>query len=407
MRLLLSSSSSRTTLTSRFLSAIAIATRTMAAQTTANENLLTVHSSFRDEFGGQVRPRGLEWHLAGDSLMAYAPISEGAALVVKDMMEAEANPAGGDQDKNQDSPTQNQTIKRWIVTAHNKWSFARDWPMRQVKDIVNVHWHSDSHQFKVEWDPDLSQHYDEQRFTIAQIDGLLKMDKSAKGEAAPSEVWINGYFVGMLQPDTLDTLLKDHVASIPSRKLLYRKSPSGIIRIERRFTGMIVGQDVFEHVMDNLYALEDAHMIDAHTFIGTATLPDWIMGGELTSRLWIQEDAETGNIQFLRPLYRDDIETSDRRYTLRKGKDDARICLVKKELDRLRYLTTLPSPYCLYGGSTTHEEEDKSTSKRDQSFGVSVSGIEEEKKETVVIIDSPSSREMQHKRNSRRRFFGL
>ena len=369
-------------LSQRAISNSRLSLRTMttisSSSTLPKENPLTVHSSFRDEFGKQVRPHGLEWHVDGDSLLSYAPVSKEFAKTV-------------DSAILQEEPSNNSIIKGWIVAAHNKWSFARDWPMRQSKDILNIQWHAESHQFQVRWDPDLSQHYDAQRFTMAEIDGLLKMDKSAQGDEAPAEVWINGYFRGMLSPDTLDNILQE-VTAIPSKKLVYRKSPSGIIRIERRFTGMIRGQDVFEHILDNLYALEDPQFVDNHSsqkLIGTATLPDWIMGGELTSRLWIHDELESvGTITFLRPLYEDNIKTSDRRYVLKKGKDDDRISMVQKELDRLRYLATLPSPYELYRTETMKVATTEDTK------------VSDEKIEKTTAKASP-------RRTSRRRFFGL
>lgn len=175
------------------------------------------------------------------------------------------------------------------------------------------------------------------------------------------------------------------LATIPSRKLTFRKS-RGMIRIERRFVGRIVGQDIFDHLLDNLYAMEDPQIIDIRdddnlTLIGTATLPDWIMGGELTSRIWMKE-LENGNILCLRPLYNDNIDTSDRKYELKRGKDDTRIAMVREELERLRYLATLPSPFDV----DEEEVEDNAV-------------LTEEKKEISPL-------ELQHKRN-RRRLFGL
>lgn len=373
MRQILSLLFQRTISNLRSLEPTALRTMTTSS-TILNENILTMHSSFRDEYGKQVRPHGLEWHLDGKSYLSYAPVSEEAAKLVKSTIL-------------QNPPNGNPTIKNWIVAAHNKWSFARDWPMRQTRDILGVEWHSESHQFQVQWDPDLSQHHDAQRFTMAEMDGLLKMDKSAQGEEAPAEVWMNGYFKGKLSPETIDSMLHE-LASLPSKKLVYRKSPSGMIRIERRFTGMIRGQEVFDHILDNLYALEDPQLfVDSSQtkIVGTATLPDWIMGGELTSRLWIHDELEsTGTtITFLRPLYDDNIKTSDRRYVLKKGKDDERIRVVQKELDRLRYLASLPSPHELYNQTTRATEDKKVT----------------DGKKAVAAASS--------RRTNRRRFFGL
>ncbi len=98
-------------------------------------------------------------------------------------------------------------------------------------------------------------------------------------------------------------------------------------------------------MLDNLYALEDVQVLDDRTIIGTATVPDWIMGGDLTSRLWVQQEEPGGDILCLRPLYNDDTGTADRRYELRRGRDDDKIIIVQKELERIRYLAGLPDPY--------------------------------------------------------------
>ena len=209
---------------------------------------LTVHSSFRDEEGQQVKPYGLQWQVDGESYLTYAPISNDAAKMVQEQMkkimvvqeqqqeeEEEQDPSNNTSNNNNNN---NITIKNWIVAAHNRWAFARDWPMRQVQDIRNIiEWHpkQQSHDnqllLKVEWDPDISRHYDEKRYTIAETSGLLKMDPSvvSKGEDdqsnSPTEVWINGYYQGLLSSETLSTMI-DKVKATPSRKLLYRKSPS-------------------------------------------------------------------------------------------------------------------------------------------------------------------------------------
>ena len=164
----------------------------------------------------------------------------------------------------------------------------------------------------------------------------------------------------------------------PSKKVSYRRS-DGLIRIERYFRGMIRDVEVFDHLLDNLYALEDVELLDDRTIIGTVTLPDWIMGGMLTSRLWVSE-LPNGNVLTQRPLQNDDLRTSDRRYELVKGEDDDRIALVKNELKRLRYLATLEHPV-----DHTAEEDGKG---------------EEEKKGHVPIIESAVAR--QHRINRRR-----
>ena len=121
------------------------------------------------------------------------------------------------------------------------------------------------------------------------------------------------------------------------------------------------------------------------TLIGTATLPDWIMGGDLPSRLYTQIDKKEGNVLFLRPLYNDDLGTVDRRFRLKKGVDDEMIAIVKKEVERLCFLAKLPLPY---PAMTNKRKSDQETSTLDNSG------------------DRLTDRERQHRRN-RRRFFGM
>jgi hypothetical protein len=49
-------------------------------------------------------------------------------------------------------------------------------------------------------------------------------------------------------------------------------------------------------------------------------------------------------IRFLRPLYNDDIDTTDRRFELVYGTDDEKIALVETELQRLGQLAELSHP---------------------------------------------------------------
>jgi hypothetical protein len=175
------------------------------------------------------------------------------------------------------------------------------------------------------------------------IEGFVDKDEAAQLGGPPAEVWINGNFVSHLDgPDSVPAI-KDAIAKIRSVKVSIKRS-EGIVRIERYFCGMIQGEQVFDHVMDNLYALEDPEMLNERTMIGTATLPDWIMGGNLTSRLWVRA-RQNSNILFLRPLWNDNTDTSDRRYELVKGEDDRKIQLVLKELARLRHVALLTAPF--------------------------------------------------------------
>ena len=280
----------------------------------------TVHSTFRDEFGTQVKPHGLDWHVKGESHIAYT--STGTSDTKQLAQEA-------------DTPEGRQSI----VEAHNRWCFAKDLPFRKAEEIEKVYLAETGTHVRVQW-----KEYTEngrERYTIQDVEKIIAADKSAIGEAPPAPVWINGYLYGLLSPKTLPEIL-EAIQNTPSTRKTFTKI-NGIIRIERRFVGMIRGQDVFDHLLDNLYATEDPEIIDERTLIGTATLPDWIMGGKLTSRVWIRE-LENGNLLCLRPLYNDDINTKDRKYELVKGNDTEKIGLVKMELERLRHLATLPSP---------------------------------------------------------------
>lgn len=299
-----------------------------------------VHSTFRDEQGNQLLPCGLEWDLLGDSHISYvrAPLSP----LAENEQSGAIQQQGDEQDnENQDLSLDDHSIRRGIVEAHNKWCFAKDLPFVGVDDILEVSSHGQH--IRVRWAdlPATRRKIKETRHE--SIDGLVDKDEAAQLDGAPAEVWINGNFVSRLDGSGSVPVIKDSIAKIRSVKVSFKRS-EGVIRIERYFRGMIRGEQVFDHVMDNLYALEDAEILDERTMIGTATLPDWIMGGNLTSRLWVRE-RQNGNILFLRPLRNDNTDTSDRRYELVKGEDDRKIKLVLKELARLRHVALLPSPF--------------------------------------------------------------
>ena len=325
--------------------------------------VLTVHSTFRDKNGQQVFPHGLDWHSPGTSQFNFVPASEADATKLLTIMMKQHEDAHREDCFLQLYPS--------IIHAYNKWCFAKDLPFRKMEDIERVQCKNaeifeeekdttkqqSPPSFQVIWKDDDAIGFppqDESRFTIQEIDGLLRIDKSVHSKSnnghlePPAQVWINGMFVGMLQPDTLDEILcvfREIQTTTKIPKWVYRKSTSrGIIRIERRFTGMIRWPtEVVTHVLDNVYALEDVKMIDDTTLIGTATLPDWIMGGELTSRLWLQYSK--GTLVCKRPLYNDNLESADRSFTLQAGKYGYELSLFLPELQRLRYLATLPSPY--------------------------------------------------------------
>ncbi|KAG7369977.1 hypothetical protein IV203_027723 [Nitzschia inconspicua] len=305
-------------------------------------------------------------------------------------------------------------IRRGILEAHNRWCFAKDLPFRTVEEIEtltlprsvpNVEKEeerdeimpSDGIHYYVKWkESPTPSNITESRLQEA-VD-VIRNDPTAKGDQPPAQIWINGYLQAMLlEPATLSDVLET-VEKIPSLHLSVKRSSSDdnstvILRVERYFRGGLRHkQDIFDHIVDNLYAMEDITVLEDNeeetTIIGSATLPDWIMGGDLTSRLHIHADKKNGSILFRRPLYHDDLQTSDRKFRLNKGVDDHLIEIVLIEIDRLTYLAKLPLPF---PGITSKKESHEQT------------GIKADK---VAAMASFTTRERQHRRN-RRRFFGL
>jgi len=318
-----------------------------------------IHSTFRDARSGrQLLPDGLEWGLSGDSHLAYVPISDDAIAAPSTCQ--------------RDTPD----VRLGILHAHNRWLFAKDLPYKRIQDIETIT--IKGPHFYVKWkDDDKDARSVESRDYHEDIAKLIAQHASTE---TTQQVWINGRFHDHLTVDNLERIVQAS-QHITSRKLCFKSTAdNSLIRIDRYFRGGLYHrQEVFDHILDNLIALEDVEIVDNNTIIGTATLPDWIMGGMLTSRLYIQE--QPGKILFLRPLYNDDIKTSDRRFELIQGQDDAvMIEQVKRELHRLRTLATLPSPY----------------SGQDEEPGIVYSSDES--------VESTRSR--QHRRN-RRKFFGL
>ena len=288
----------------------------------------TVFASFRDPSNAQVKPDGLEWDMpSGLSEICYVRYPQPA------------------NDSSNTSSTSSPHVRRGIVEAHNRWSFAKDLSFVRAEDILSMEEDDQGH-ITVEWADDIRRPEKTDRYGGTVIEHL-ENDKAAKEssdmETAAAEVWMNGMYIGELAgPSTLQPLLDAVNTQLKSKKVCYRRSEN-LIRIDKYFHGMIRGWEIYEHLLDNLYAMEDAEILDEHTLIGTATLPDWIMGGMLTSRLWLSE-LPNGNILTQRPLQNDDLRTSDRRYELIKGKDDEKMAIVREELKRLRYLAGLEHP---------------------------------------------------------------
>lgn len=234
--------------------------------------------------------------------------------------------------------------RRGIVEAYNRWAFSKEQEFKSVNDIEAITLHNDGKHVHVEWKiPDFVPF---QYSTPDDMEAWIKEDPAAKSNDSPAQVWVNGAYEGTLNGEMslFPILIAIKRGQRPGTRLCAKRYSSGLIRIEKYFRGMLRKDQIFEHVMDNLITLEDPEVIDSKTLIGTATLPDWIMGGSLTSRLHVQE-LETGDLSFTRPLYDDDTSTADRHFGLFKGRDDVKIAIVKKELERLRILASLKHPF--------------------------------------------------------------
>ena len=334
------------------------ATRIMSSSLPSAPTSFAVHSSYRDGNNCKLKPNGLEWDLPGLSEICYVPYPP---------VNNHESGSGSTRSIDVTSPR----VRRGVVEAHNRWSFAKDLPFVRVDDIAQLltfKLGDDDDQIQyitARWKPNRRAERIERHFTtVAQ---MLESDAAAKmgtNEADTSidtsaEVWLNGTYISTLSgPPNLPPILNAiNSTTLQSKKVCYRRS-NGIIRIERYFRGMIRGVEVFDHLMDNLYAMEDAELVGEGTIVGTVTLPDWIMGGMLSSRLWVRE-LDNGNVLTMRPLQNDDLGTSDRRYELVKGEDDDWIALVREELKRLRYLATMGHPVDRIVGRNAESDEKK------------------------------------------------
>jgi hypothetical protein len=236
-----------------------------------------------------------------------------------------------------------ETFRLDLVQAYNRWCFAKDLNFHKVEDIASIESQGDVH-VKVEWKA--SENVEkiikfESIETLLRGDPAASNDSSSRGDNEAVEVWVNGVLVGTLDgAETIEAM----IASIPetANKLCYKRS-KGRIRIDRFFVGGLRRNQAWDHIWDCLVALEDPKRIDDNTIIGTATLRDWIMGGNLTSRLWVRDEGDS--IKFLRPLYNDDIQTSDRRYDIKEEKEPEKVKQTRAEIARLRYLATVSHPY--------------------------------------------------------------
>ena len=408
--------------------------------------VFSVHSTFRDELGNQVMPRGLQWGLSGKSHVLYVSLTSSLLLQGDDdrnSKEAYNENDGISNYKENDT----KIIRQAVVEAHNRWAFAKQLPFKCEQDIVRVT-QQGPHHLQVDWADSKTKKKPIMRTSLKDltstktIQDLLEKESTSFIEAAGvdenkdsnsktkpgSQVWINGTFVSTLEgPETLPPIL-EALHSTQSRRLCYRKQEDSaekgnnygdVIRIERMFRGGLRNHDdVFEHIMDTLLAMEDPEIIDENTLIGTATLPDWIMGGRLTSRIWVQDniagtpisltqtqqahfvdgsddyssDEEYSSknkhsqrrqreryIAFERPLYQDDISTSDRAFELHPNTADdiLKIALVKHELKRLRCIAQLKHPFVV---QQQEEQELNTLNEKNNKDKVALGTLQEEEK---------------------------
>lgn len=233
-----------------------------------------VHSTYRHERTGEpLRPVGLQWNLPGESHVTFVPLpptsaagSSSSSLIGRDAALA---------------------VRRGLVEAYNRWTFARGESFASVDDIQSVIVVSDAvveHQHvTVTWKDTLRKRLFREESLGSNVADLLRNESAAQQDGGETvEVWINGRFVGDLcGPESLCTI-SQALSAVTSRRLAYKRCDAGkFVRIERYFGGYLRQQnEIFDHIMDNLIAMEDVEIIDEQTLIGHATLCDWIMGGE-------------------------------------------------------------------------------------------------------------------------------
>jgi hypothetical protein len=142
-----------------------------------------------------------------------------------------------------------------ILQAMNRWNFAKDLPLRNLDDIASIE-KDGPHHWRVEWKEDSATVNDTVVIHFEDITRLLQEDAQVSAaDEDPWEVWIQGETVGPLNPQTV----QDIIDQLPMTKnrLAYKRSP-GRIRIERHYHGMLRKPQVWDHIWDNLLALEDS-----------------------------------------------------------------------------------------------------------------------------------------------------
>ena len=236
-------------------------------QSSANIVPFVIHSTYRHKRTGELlKPSGLQWNLPGCSHVTYVALNDGSPSRLCDIT---SEPTGDE-------------VKSGIVEAHNRWSFARGETFAHVDDIKKVAVGDNGQHVTVEWKDSLRKRIFAEDGFGSTIADLLKKDAEAiEKDPSTVQVWINGCIVGHLRgPSSLPPIL-EALEQVTSRHLAYQRSDCGrMIRIERYFGGYLRQKnDIFEHIVDNLIAMEDIELLDEATLIGNAKLEDWIMGG--------------------------------------------------------------------------------------------------------------------------------
>jgi len=347
-----------------------------------------IHSTFRHR-GRQVKPYGLEWGLDGDSIMTFVPAThlvDDPTTIVKQTATTITTTAVKEEEK--DCDLESFSTRRGLVEAYNRWAYSKQLEFKTVDDIEEVTRHNktDGNHLTVELKTIPSINVVPFQYNTPQnVEEWIReklvgepQTTSTTNKESIVEVWVNGVHAGnlngemSLSPILLAIKMAQHGPGttwcVKRQWKSTEQGGGGLIRIEKYFRGMLrQQQQLFEHIMDNLIAMEDPELLDSNTLIGTATLPDWIMGGNLTSRLHIEE-LENGDIKFVRPLYDDDIATADRRFVLSKRRNPDQAAMVQKELKRLRRIAAFRHPFIAKARVREVDENEKQEESHQVSF---------------------------------------
>ena len=182
-----------------------------------------VLSTYRHERTGEpLRPVGLQWNLPGESHITFVPLPKTGALV----------------------DTSLPAVRRGIIDAYNRWTFAREETFSCVEDIAAVSI-SDDERITVEWKESLQERLFHEESFGSNIAELLQKEPAAQQEGESSaEVWINGRFAGNLcGPESLPLILQA-LSTVTSRRLAYKRSGDGkFILIERYFAKLFATEE--------------------------------------------------------------------------------------------------------------------------------------------------------------------